>query len=84
MDHLTGTMYIPSLLCLQGANQWFELQDLHVQELLPQMITLAEAYIQVGCGLHMLYAQKESTLQLLTLFHCMNNAGYHVILFCMR
>jgi len=31
----------------QGANQWFELQDLHVQELLPQMITLAEAYIQV-------------------------------------
>ena len=52
MDHLTGTLYIPSLLCLQGANQWFELQDLHVQELLPQMITLAEAYIQVGCGLH--------------------------------
>ncbi len=32
----------------QGANQWYELQDLHVQDLLPQMITLAEAYIQVG------------------------------------
>ena len=31
----------------QGTNQWFELQDLHVTELLPQMITLAEAYIQV-------------------------------------
>lgn len=31
----------------QGAGQWFELQDLHVQDLLPQMITLAEAYIQV-------------------------------------
>ena len=35
------------LLSLQGTNQWFELQDLHVTELLPQMITLAEAYIQV-------------------------------------
>ena len=32
---------------MQGAGQWFELQDLHVQDLLPQMITLAEAYIQV-------------------------------------
>ncbi len=32
----------------QGANQWYELEDLHVQKLLPQMITLAEAYIQVG------------------------------------
>ncbi|CAI8006750.1 U4/U6.U5 tri-snRNP-associated protein 2 [Geodia barretti] len=30
-----------------GANQWYELQDLHVQDLLPQMITLAEAYIQI-------------------------------------
>ena len=43
-------VYLPPL---QGANQWFELQDLHVQELLPQMITLAEAYIQVLHGLHM-------------------------------
>lgn len=33
---------------IQGAGQWFELQDLHVQDLLPQMITLAEAYIQVS------------------------------------
>ena len=33
---------------MQGAGQWFELQDLHVQDLLPQMITLAEAYIQVS------------------------------------
>lgn len=40
------------IILLQGAGQWFELQDLHVQDLLPQMITLAEAYIQVcdtGC-----------------------------------
>ena len=36
----------------QGANQWYELQDLHVQDLLPQMITLAEAYIQVGVALN--------------------------------
>ena len=31
----------------KAANQWYELQDLHVQDLLAQMITLAEAYIQV-------------------------------------
>ncbi|XP_065186463.1 ubiquitin carboxyl-terminal hydrolase 39-like [Sycon ciliatum] len=31
----------------KGAKQWFELQDLHVTNLLPQMITLAEAYIQI-------------------------------------
>lgn len=31
----------------KGANQWYELQDLHVQDLLPQMITLAEAFIQI-------------------------------------
>ena len=31
----------------QGANQWYELQDLHVKEILPQMITLSDSYIQV-------------------------------------
>ncbi|XP_019863948.1 PREDICTED: U4/U6.U5 tri-snRNP-associated protein 2-like [Amphimedon queenslandica] len=31
----------------KGANQWYELQDLNVKDLLPQMITLAEAYIQI-------------------------------------
>jgi len=33
-------------LHLQSAQQWFELQDLHVTKLLPQMITLSESYIQ--------------------------------------
>ena len=37
-----------AMYCFQGAGQWFELQDLHVQDLLPPMITLAEAYIQVS------------------------------------
>lgn len=31
----------------QGSNQWFEMQDLHVTDILPQMITLSEAYIQI-------------------------------------
>uniref|UniRef100_H2Y010 ubiquitinyl hydrolase 1 n=1 Tax=Ciona intestinalis TaxID=7719 RepID=H2Y010_CIOIN len=31
----------------QGSNQWYELQDLHVSDILPQMITLSEAYIQI-------------------------------------
>ena len=30
-----------------GTGKWFEIQDLHVTEVLPQMIPLAESYIQV-------------------------------------
>lgn len=30
-----------------GAGKWYELQDLHVSDILPQMITLSEAYIQI-------------------------------------
>jgi len=36
-----------ALACLQGTGKWYEMQDLHVTEVLPQMITLTEAYIQV-------------------------------------
>lgn len=31
----------------KGTGTWYELQDLHVTDVLPQMITLSEAYIQV-------------------------------------
>lgn len=31
----------------KGAKQWFELQDLHVTDLMPQMISLSESYIQI-------------------------------------
>lgn len=31
----------------KGAKQWFELQDLHVKDILPPMITLSESYIQI-------------------------------------
>jgi len=31
----------------QGNSKWYEMQDLHVIDILPQMITLTEAYIQV-------------------------------------
>lgn len=31
----------------RGTGQWYELQDLHVTQILPQMVTLTEAYIQV-------------------------------------
>ncbi|NXV85890.1 SNUT2 protein, partial [Calonectris borealis] len=34
-----------------GTGKWYELQDLQVTDILPQMITLSEAYIQVrGLG----------------------------------
>ncbi|CAE1313444.1 USP39 [Acanthosepion pharaonis] len=31
----------------KGTGKWFELQDLHVADILPQMITLSESYIQI-------------------------------------
>ena len=31
----------------KGTGTWYEMQDLHVADVLPQMITLSEAYIQV-------------------------------------
>lgn len=31
----------------KATNQWNEMQDLHVIDILPQMITLTEAYIQI-------------------------------------
>ncbi|KAG8224993.1 hypothetical protein J437_LFUL006004 [Ladona fulva] len=31
----------------KGTGQWYEMQDLHVTDILPQMITLTEAYIQI-------------------------------------
>ncbi|XP_040550313.1 U4/U6.U5 tri-snRNP-associated protein 2 isoform X3 [Gallus gallus] len=30
-----------------GTGKWYELQDLQVTDILPQMITLSEAYIQI-------------------------------------
>uniref|UniRef100_A0A0K0DGG1 ubiquitinyl hydrolase 1 n=1 Tax=Angiostrongylus cantonensis TaxID=6313 RepID=A0A0K0DGG1_ANGCA len=35
-----------SIGCGKGSRKWFELEDLHVKEILPQMIVLAESYIQ--------------------------------------
>ncbi|CAL1542817.1 unnamed protein product [Lymnaea stagnalis] len=31
----------------KGQNKWYEMQDLHVADILPQMITLSESYIQI-------------------------------------
>ncbi|KFD52615.1 hypothetical protein M514_06462 [Trichuris suis] len=31
----------------RGTGKWYELEDLHVKEILPQMITLTECYIQI-------------------------------------
>ena len=30
-----------------GSGKWFEMNDLYMTEILPQMITLTEAYIQI-------------------------------------
>lgn len=44
---------------MQGSGKWFELQDLHTVDILPQMITLSESYVQVSDSCH----------QLITLVH---------------
>lgn len=31
----------------KSTGQWYEMQDLHVTSILPQMITLTESYIQI-------------------------------------
>lgn len=31
----------------KATGQWYEMQDLHVTNILPQMITLTESYIQI-------------------------------------
>jgi len=31
----------------KGAEKWFEMQDLHVKETMPQLIAQSEAYIQI-------------------------------------
>lgn len=36
----------------QGTGKWYEMQDLQVTDILPQMITLSEAYIQVRAPTH--------------------------------
>ena len=43
------------LLAWQGTQKWFELQDLHVIDILPQMIPLSESYIQVYTCIRPLY-----------------------------
>lgn len=42
-------VYLIVYYTFQGANKWYELQDLHVKEILPQVITLSDSYIQVYC-----------------------------------
>lgn len=46
----------------RATGQWYELQDLHVTQILPQMITLTEAYIQV-CVINNIYYFQISIFQ---------------------
>lgn len=43
-----GYIFKNGLYNFQGTGKWYEMQDLHVTDILPQMITLTEAYIQVS------------------------------------
>lgn len=34
-------------VCCKASEQWYEMQDLHVQEILPQLIGLSESYMMI-------------------------------------
>lgn len=34
-------------MCSQATEQWYEIQDLHVQETMPQLIGVSESYMMV-------------------------------------
>lgn len=40
--------FVVSFTSNQGTGKWYEMQDLQVIDILPQMITLSEAYIQAS------------------------------------
>ncbi|ELU09579.1 hypothetical protein CAPTEDRAFT_165273 [Capitella teleta] len=42
-----GTGSYKCHLLHKGSGKWYELQDLHVVDILPQMITLTESYVQI-------------------------------------
>lgn len=42
----------------QGTGKWYEMQDLQVTDILPQMITLSEAYIQASTATYSVYVGK--------------------------
>lgn len=45
----------------RGTGKWFELQDLHVSEVLPQMIPLSETLIQVS-NIHFIFVKNGNVL----------------------
>ena len=32
---------------ISGSNNWYEMQDLHVSKVLPEILPLSEAYVQI-------------------------------------
>lgn len=47
---------------IQGTGKWYEMQDLQVTDILPQMITLSEAYIQASPPTHSVHVGKCKSL----------------------
>lgn len=53
-EHISSIRYVCTARYLWNADanqptgDWYEMQDLHVTKILPQMITLSEPYIQVS------------------------------------
>ena len=41
------TQYLALLLMSKATEQWYEIQDLHVQETMPQLVGLSESYMLI-------------------------------------
>ncbi len=52
----------------QGTGKWYEMQDLQVTDILPQMITLSEAYIQASPPTHSVHVGKRKRCRALALY----------------
>lgn len=63
---LVSSVLLISSMSNQGTGKWYEMQDLQVIDILPQMITLSEAYIQAS---------------LLTQSHVANQKKHFVVIF---
>ena len=41
------TFLFPGQVLNKSQDQWYQIDDLHIQEILPQVVSISEAYVQV-------------------------------------
>lgn len=41
------TIFLHGQVLNKSQDQWYQIDDLHIQEILPQVVSISEAYVQV-------------------------------------